>query len=231
MIPLRDENRRQTVPIVTYAIIVINSVVYLYQLGLGPEVRSFVMLWGLVPLRLTSALEYGTEPMLVPGLTVISSMFMHGSWLHLLGNMWYLWIFGDNIEDRMGRLRFVVFYLLAGAAAAALHYVLNRESRVPSVGASGAIAGVLGAYAFAFPSAKVITLVPLFPFFQIMAIPAVVMLGLWFVYQFLAGFLTSAWSSTGHGVAWWAHIGGFAFGGLTFWLFAAGRPRSRATVV
>ena len=211
MFPLRDENPSRSAPIITRALIVLNAAAFIYQLMLGPDLHVFMYTWGMVPARVTLALRYGEESLVAPSLTLLTSMFLHGGWLHLIGNMWYLWIFGDNVEDRLGRGRFLLFYLAAGLVAALLHYALNTDSRLPTVGASGAIAGVLGAYLVAFPHARVITLVPFFPFFQVMALPAVVVLGLWFVMQFFSGFLSLGFGSGG-GVAWWAHIGGFAFG-------------------
>jgi membrane associated rhomboid family serine protease len=227
MIPLRDENATRIVPVVTIGLIVANALLFFYQLSLGAGLRAFVFEWAMVPLRLTLAIERANEPVLVPGLTFLTSMFLHGSFVHLIGNMWYLWIFGDNVEDRMGRVRFLAFYLLSGLVAAALHFVLHADSRLPTLGASGAIAGVLGAYLRAFPRARIITLVPLFPFFQILALPAVIVLGLWFVFQFLSGFIDYAWTRGGGGVAWWSHIGGFAFGMLAGPWFGMGR-RERA---
>jgi membrane associated rhomboid family serine protease len=224
MIPLRDQNPSQTVPVITRLLIVINAVAFLYELLLGPELRPFIDAWGLVPARLTLALRIGEELVPGPALTALTSMFLHGGWLHLLGNMWYLWIFGDNVEDRLGHVRFLVFYLLAGIVAASLHYALNPLSRLPTVGASGAIAGVLGAYLVAFPRARVVTLVPFFPFFQVMALPAVLVLGLWFVVQFFSGALALGYGAGG-GVAWWAHIGGFAFGFVAMRVLGGGRRR------
>src|SRR5262245_51076496 len=223
MIPLRDENPSGTVPVITRALISVNAIAFVYELALGPELKSFIYAWGLVPARLSLALRFGEEPVVGPGLTILSSMFLHGGWLHLVGNMWYLWIFGDNIEDRLGHLRFLTFYLLAGIVAGLLHYALNQTSWMPTVGASGAIAGVLGAYLVTFPRARVVALVPLFPFFQVMALPAVLVLGLWFVMQFFSGAL-SLGNAGGGGVAWWAHIGGFAFG-LVGMPILAGRSR------
>jgi membrane associated rhomboid family serine protease len=230
MIPLRDENPSPTPPRVTIAIIALNVAAFVYELSLGPELRPFLFEWGLVPARLALALHGQGDALLAVAPTVLTSIFLHGGWLHLVGNMWFLWIFGDNIEDRLGHARFALFYLIAGVMGSALHLAFNGTSQVPTVGASGAIAGVLGAYAAAFPRARVITLVPLFPFFQVLALPAFVMLGMWFVYQFLSGFVTSAWTPGGGGVAWWAHIGGFGFGYVTMRLFGAARARSTAWV-
>ncbi len=225
MIPLRDENPAAHPPIVTRALIAINVAVFLYELTLGPELRDFMMHWGLVPLRLTLALHRGSEPLLQAATPLLTSMFLHGGWMHLIGNMWYLHIFGDNVEDRLGHARYLFFYLVAGLAGGALHVAFNADSRLPTVGASGAIAGVLGAYAVAFPRARVLTLVPLFFFFQVMALPALLVLGLWFLFQFFTGALSLAWSASGGGVAWWGHIGGFAFGALVMAVVGRQPPR------
>ena len=226
MFPLRDENPSRSVPVVTRALIAINAAAFVYELTRGPELRSFVFAWGMVPARVTLALRYGEEPVVRPALTLITSMFLHGGWLHLIGNMWYLWIFGDNVEDRLGPWKFLAFYLLAGIVAALLQYALNPASQLPTVGASGAVAGVLGAYLVAFPRARVVTLVPLFVFFQVMALPAVVVLGFWFVIQFFNGALSLGFGGSGGGVAWWAHVGGFAFGIVAMWLLGLGARRT-----
>jgi len=231
MIPLRDENPSRSVPVVTRALIALNLAAFLYEWSLGPGLREFVYAWGIVPARVSLALE-GGEPIVAPALTFASSMFLHGGWAHLLGNMWYLWIFGDNVEDRLGMAGFLLFYLAAGVFASLIHYFANPGSTLPTVGASGAIAGVLGAYAVAFPRARVITLVPLFPFFQVIPLPALLVLGLWFVFQFFSGALLLAGGAGGGGVAWWAHIGGFVFGVVVMRVFGGGRRRreSRARV-
>jgi membrane associated rhomboid family serine protease len=156
-----------------------------------------------------------------------TSMFLHGGWLHLIGNMWYLWIFGDNIEDRLGHFTYLIFYLLCGLGAGIVHTVINFNTTIPSVGASGAIAGVLGAYLVSYPTAKVLTLLPIFIFIQIIEIPALIVLGLWFVMQFFSGAATLATTSAGAGgVAWWAHVGGFIIGMILVGLFPRkDRPR------
>jgi membrane associated rhomboid family serine protease len=209
MIPLRDDNPSSTVPWVTRAIIGANIAAFVLELSMGPRLGTFVMGWGVVPERLAGAMS-GNGSALAAFTTLLTSMFLHGGWIHLIGNMWYLWIFGDNVEDRFGHTGFLFFYLASGIASAVLHVVLNPLSPVPTVGASGAIAGVLGAYAVLFPRARVITLVPIFLFLQIVALPALLVLGLWFVVQFFSG--TLALGGGGGGVAWWAHVGGFAFG-------------------
>jgi membrane associated rhomboid family serine protease len=159
---------------------------------------------------------------------MFTSMFLHGGFLHLLGNMWILWIFGDNVEDRLGKGRFLLYYLICGLAAVYLHYLTGRASGVPVIGASGAIAGVMGGYFVLFPHARVLTLVPIFIFIQIITIPAVVFLVLWFLMQLLSGVVASA-AQVGGGVAWWAHIGGFIVGAAWMMFLRPQRPRlSRA---
>jgi len=222
MIPLRDVNPAYSTPVVTRTLIVLNLLLFLYELTLGTELRGFVYAWGLIPARLGLALG-GAEPVARPALTLLSSMFLHGGWAHLIGNLWYLWIFGDNVEDLLGPAGFLVFYLAAGVAAGLFQVLLHPGSPLPTIGASGAIAGVLGAYLVSFPRARVITLVPLFPFFQVIPMPAVLVLGLWFVFQFLSGVL---FPDSGGGVAWWAHIGGFAFGFVAMRLLGGGRRRT-----
>ncbi|SRR5712692_993206 len=214
MIPLRDDNPRQTMPVVTVLLILANAGVFIYQLSLGSRGENeLAMIFGLVPARVQMLLN--GQPMtaaaaLVPLLT---SMFLHGGVLHLLGNMWFLWVFGDNIEDYFGHLKYLFFYLLCGLGAGLVHTVANLSSIVPTVGASGAISGVLGAYIVLFPRAHVLTLVPLIFFFFTVKLPAVVILGYWFAIQFLSGVSSLGTASMG-GTAWWAHIGGFVLGVL-----------------
>jgi membrane associated rhomboid family serine protease len=202
MIPLRDVIPSRTTPLVTVGLILANAAVFVYELTLGErELSRFVDAYGLVPASASP-------------LTALTSMFIHGGLLHFGGNMLYLWIFGDNVEDRMGHDRFLVFYLACGATASALQMLASPQSRVPMVGASGAIAGVLGAYLVMFPRSRVLTFVPLAFFFRIVEVPALVLLGLWFVLQLLLGL--SALSATAAddlgGVAFWAHAGGFVAG-------------------
>jgi membrane associated rhomboid family serine protease len=211
MFPLRDENPSQRFPLVTRGLIALNCALFVYEVLLGPELRPFLFQHGLVPARFTHALLEGGWPGFAGLSPFLTSMFLHAGWMHLIGNMWYLWIFGDNVEDRLGSVGFLAFYLGAGLFAAFAHYVLDAASPLPTVGASGAIAGVLGAYVMLFPRARIVTLVPLFPFWQVLALPAVLVLGLWFVLQFFQGALSLGVAHTG-GVAWWAHIGGFLFG-------------------
>jgi membrane associated rhomboid family serine protease len=208
-------------------LIALNAALFVYELLLGSGLREFILQWGLVPARLTLALRFGEEPVAAAALTLFSSMFLHGGWLHLIGNMWYLWIFGDNVEDRLGHGRYVLFYLSSGLVSALTQYLAAPNSTVPTVGASGAIAAVLGAYAVTFPRARVMTIIPLFLFWPIVALPALVVLGLWFVFQFFSGALSLAWSAQG-GVAWWAHIGGFLYGMLAMKLVAPRRAAPAA---
>jgi len=227
MFPLRDENPAASFPIVTLALIAANVAVFAYEVVAGPELRSLLMTWGLVPQRLVLAIADHRD-LAYPAATLFTSMFLHGGWLHLAGNLWYLWIFGDNIEDRIGHARYLVFYLLGGLAAAVVHVAFNADSAVPTVGASGAIAAVLGAYAMLYPGARVVTLVPLFFFIRIVSLPAIVVLGLWFVLQFFSGAMAVS-ASVKSGVAFSAHVGGFVFGLIAVRLFALGlppRPRS-----
>jgi membrane associated rhomboid family serine protease len=224
MFPLRDENPSLTTPVVTRALIAINSLVFLYELSLGPHLTGFVASYALVPRRVELVL-HGLEPWSVAALPLFSSLFLHGGWTHLIGNMWYLWIFGDNIEDRLGHLGFALFYLIGGLFAGLIHVLTNPGSSLPTVGASGAIAAVLGAYAAAFPRTRVITLLPLFPIFPVVPVPALFVLGFWFLMQFASGTLALGAGLSG-GVAWWAHIGGFAFGYGIMLLLGARRAES-----
>ena len=212
MIPLRDVIPSRTTPYVTIALVVVNALVFVYELSLGDHINQFMFAYGLVPVSFNWA-------------SVLTSMFLHGGFLHVAGNMLYLWIFGDNVEDQMGHGRFLAFYLLCGIAAALAQALTVPGSMVPMVGASGAIAGVMGAYFILYPSARVLTLVPfLFVFF--LWLPAWIVLGYWIVTQFLWGAATSvAYSSqTSGGIAFWAHVGGFAAGIALIKLFPS-RPR------
>lgn len=228
MIPLRDDAPRYSTPWVNYVLVGINVLVFLYELTLPVPARNQLMFqFGFVPAKLTHLLA--GQRHLVPQMAlapVLTSMFMHASWLHLIANMWFLWIFGDNIEDYLGHFFYVIFYLIAGLAAAALHFLVNSQSAVPSVGASGAIAGVMGAFLVLYPSARVLTLIPLFIFFPLINLPAWLVLGYWFVIQFVSGAATAiAYSNqTSGGIAFWAHIGGFLAGVSLIKLFPT-RPR------
>ena len=229
MIPFRDNIPSRTFPIVTVLIIVANVLVFLFELSLSPRtLQQFMAAFGVVPAAVF-AWPLSHEPISVLIVPFIASMFMHGGWLHLIGNMWYLWIFGDNVEDRLGHFRFLVFYLLCGIGAGIVHTVFYAGSTIPSVGASGAIAGVLGAYIVSYPFARVLTLVPIFFFIQIIEIPAIIVLGIWFLVQFFEGTASLAVTTSANtgGVAWWAHIGGFVIGIVLQGLLAR-KPRYEA---
>lgn len=230
MIPLRDDIPARRAPFVTWTLIAVNVLVFLYQLQLSDrELEQLLLLRGMIPARYTdpaaaAAAGYPRDAYL----SFLTSMFLHGSWLHVIANMWSLWIFGDNVEDRMGHLRFLLSYLLCGLAAGALHWFTNPLSGVPTVGASGAIAGVLGAYLLLFPRARVLTLIPIVFIPLFFELPAVTFLLIWFAIQVL-----QAWSSglgpEGGGIAWWAHVGGFGAGLLLHRFFLDRRPPPRWT--
>jgi membrane associated rhomboid family serine protease len=231
VIPLRDTVPSRTAPVVTIGLIVANVLIYLHELALGPLLPRFVHAYGLVPVRLVEWTALGGDP-LDPArfLPLFTSMFWHGGFLHLAGNMLYLWIFGDNVEDRLGHLRFLAFYLCAGVCAALVQIYFDPHSSVPTIGASGAIAGVLGAYLISFPRARVLTFVPIFFLPWLVEIPAVIYLALWFVMQLGSAMLTSAagaGASMG-GIAFWAHVGGFVSGIVLVLLMSpAPAPRMR----
>lgn len=193
----------------TYVLIAVNAAAWLYQVSLGDAATDFVYAYAVIPFRYLELFPRDPVELLTP----VFAMFLHGGWLHLLGNMLYLYIFGDNVEDMLGRGRYLFFYLACGVVSFLVQIAFASRSMVPNVGASGAIAGVLGAYFVLFPRARVLTLIPLFIFFPLVEIPAFFFLGIWFLIQFLSGAASLGQSSalTG-GVAWWAHIGGFVAG-------------------
>ena len=210
MIPIRDTIRSRTAPVMTVALIIVNVLVFLHEIALGPYLERFVHAYGLIPRRFVYWPGNPLDPMRV--LPLFTSMFWHGGWLHLIGNMLYLWIFGDNVEDRLGHLRFLLFYIAAGAAAGITHVVLSPTSNLPTVGASGAIAGVLGAYLVTYPRSRILTLIPIIIFPWFVEIPAVVYLVFWFLMQLLEGVGTLGAPVETGGVAVWAHVGGFVAG-------------------
>ncbi|MGZ5444346.1 MAG: rhomboid family intramembrane serine protease [Thermoanaerobaculia bacterium] len=225
MIPLRDDNPRRTFPFVTYTLVALNILAFLWELSLGPKLQPALFNIAFIPARYW-----------LPGnwvfdlLTIVVSMFLHGGLLHIGSNMLYLWIFGDNVEDRLGHGRYVLFYLLCGFAATLAHAAFSPGSRVPAIGASGAIAGVLGAYLILWPHARVMTLIPIFFFITVRELPAIILLGVWFVLQLFSGVgslgVTDAQDMGG--VAYFAHIGGFVAGLLFIGLFGGFRsPRRR----
>lgn len=229
MFPLKDDIPSRTFPFVTIGLIGANVLVFLYQLslavgGLGAA-QEFITEFALVPCRLTGACRDAVVGLPSPYLTIFSSMFLHGGLLHVGGNMLYLWIFGDNIEDSLGHLRFMIFYLASGVAAALAQTAVSASSEIPMIGASGAVSGVLGAYLIQFPHARILTLLIIGFFVRLVYIPAVVVLGFWAVIQFLNGFLTLGLATGGEpggGVAFWAHAGGFVAGMALIFLV---RPR------
>ena len=227
MIPLQDENPSKTIPIINIFLIIANITLFIYQyfiISEGPD--FFILVLGCIPYEFTHFVDID-PPALIPfPLTLFSSMFMHGGLLHLLGNMLFLWIFGDNVEDKLGHLRYLGFYLVCGVAASLSHILTNINAQIPSIGASGAISGVMGGYMFLFPKARVKTLVIWFVFIQIIRIPAVVMIGYWILIQVLSG-LAEFGSIKGGGIAWFAHIGGFVMGFILIILMRKKRKNRR----
>ncbi|MCS7171163.1 MAG: rhomboid family intramembrane serine protease [Aquificaceae bacterium] len=204
MIPIKDANPHRSFPVVNLFIILVCSVAWLYEVSLSEEkLQRFIYQYGLVPVELLDRPQ-----------TFLTHMFLHGSWLHIIGNLWFLWVFGDNVEDRLGRFRYLVFYLLSGAGAALIQTFVSLifgGANIPMVGASGAISGVLGAYLWLFPHARILALVPIFIFLTFMEIPAVFFIGMWILIQVINGLITLPFAGMG-GVAWFAHIGGFVVG-------------------
>lgn len=218
MFPLYDTARSRKFPIINLTLIVANVLAYLYELQMGSgALENFIFTWGLIPVRLMS------DPTNTWN-TIYSSMFLHGGWFHIINNMWVLFIFGDNVEARMGSLKYLIFYLLCGTAAGLLQTYVLPSSQVPMIGASGAVAGVLGAYLVFYPRSRVASLVPIFFIFTIIEIPAFIYLIFWFLSQLYSGWL-SFQGIGGSGIAWWAHIGGFVFG-LFMSFFFANRRRT-----
>jgi membrane associated rhomboid family serine protease len=212
VIPLRDVIQSRTFPVMTVTLIVLNTLAFGFELALsGRALAGFINLYGVVPAN------FGW-------LSLFTSMFLHGGWLHFSGNMLYLWIFGDNVEDRLGRVRFVCFYLMCGVVAGLAHVFMNPASAIPTIGASGAIAGVMGAYFVLYPHSRILALLPLFIYFEVIEVPAILFLGVWFVMQFFSGVgsVVSGSHAGAGGVAFWAHVAGFLAG--TASVFAFRRP-------
>ncbi len=214
MIPLRDDRPTRTFAFVTVALILLNTIVFVHELSLGnpDRVEAFFATFSLTPAHLTQS------PSPDSYLTVFTSMFLHGGWMHIIGNMLYLWIFGRNVEDSVGHFKFIVFYLLCGVAAAAAQVAIAPDSTVPMIGASGAISGVLGAYLLLFPRARVLVLFPIWIFWRVFYVPALLLLAVWFAMQLLSGLVVLG-ADTGGGVAFWAHVGGFIAGMLLIPIF------------
>ncbi|MGB3135494.1 MAG: rhomboid family intramembrane serine protease [Nodosilinea sp.] len=237
MVPLKDYNPAQRTPYVTYGLIALNIVIFIYELSLPTYgLTSFFHAWAVVPEEFSTSLSTGVSAINAEEwLTVITSQFLHGGFLHLAGNMLYLWIFGNNVEDQMGHGRFLLFYLLCGVLANLAQWFFAMGSEIPSLGASGAIAGVMGAYIFRFPQVRILTLVPLGPIPLPLRIPALFYLGLWFVQQAMYGVASlgapAMIGMEGGGIAYWAHAGGFAIGALLGPLFGLfSQPDAVATV-
>jgi len=230
MLPIRDDTPSYSTPYVTYFIIALNTLVFLLELSVGTqshhELNRLMYEFGVVPAHFDRALAGASRvPLPALSLTILTSMFLHASWLHIIGNMWFLWIFGDNIEDYLGHFAYLVFYLVSGFAAMATHILLNPGSNVPAIGASGAIAGVMGGYFVLYPRARVMMWFPPIFFFYL---PAWLVLGYWFLTQFLSGAATSiAGDQNMGGIAVWAHVGGFVAGILLIKLMPQRQGRSR----
>ncbi len=225
MLPLYDVIPSREKPVVTYGLIGLNVLVFLVEVVLPDHVLEAVLFkFGLVPLRFWSGWMQGSSEQIVEDsvMPLLTSMVLHGGWFHLIGNMWTLWIFGDNVEDRMGHIRFLLFYVLCGVVAGVTHAWIYADSLVPTIGASGAISGVMGAYMMLFPYSRVVTLVPIFFFFTLIEVPALIYLGVWFLGQFLAGATSLAMG--GSNIAFWAHIGGFVAGVLLHRFFVHRPP-------
>jgi membrane associated rhomboid family serine protease len=225
MFPLKNLSPRLTFPVMTLLLIIVNVLIFVFQASLPDRAaEAFINLYGMVPARVSLAIaghhHVTLEQALVP---LFTSMFLHGGWLHVLGNMWFLWIFGGQVEDRLGHFTYLVFYLICGLGSGIAQLTFSWSSKTPAIGASGAIAGVLGAYIVFFPSSRILTLVPLFIIWFTAQIPALVFIGLWFLIQFLSAISSLGAASMG-GIAWWAHVGGFLLGVLIAQLFRVGRP-------
>lgn len=226
MIPLQDLNPRRNPPLVTWGLIVVNVLVFLYELSLSPSMRElFFKTYGFIPGLFFDdyfALLTGKRPW-ESYISLFTHLFIHGGWLHLIGNMWTLWIFGDNVEDRLGSFRFLIFYLAMGIAATMVHSIIYPNSLIPLVGASGAISAVMGAYFMMYPFARILVLIPVLFFPLFVEVPAFIFLGLWFLLQFYSGLFSLAMPGEVGGVAWFAHLGGFIAGAL-FYRFFCKKP-------
>lgn len=223
MLPLRDKVKSRTRPYVVYFLIVSCLIVFIYEITLSyNEIVKFFFEYGVVPAFFASGEIWQQRGFFEQIMPLFTSMFLHSGWSHIIGNLWILWIFGDNVQDRMGPLRFSLFYSLSGIAAMSVHAITNWGGMIPTIGASGSIAGVMGAYLVFFPRARVLTLVPFFFYFTIIQVPAFVFLLAWFGLQFFNGTFSLLAPTGGAGVAWWAHVGGFAFGMITAKLFQKG---------
>lgn len=219
MFPLYDENPSKTFPFITISLILINIGVFINEISLGSNLHRFIQTYALIPFNISNGQGY---------LGFITSMFVHAGFVHIFGNMLYLWIFGNNIEDTLGHFKFFLFYILAGLGGSLAQIIVSPNSQIPIIGASGAIAGVLAAYLIMFPTARVATLVPIFLFLQIIKLPAILVIGFWIVVQFLNGVALVNGQTTGvsEGVAWFAHIGGFLTGAVLIIILPKKRRRN-----
>ena len=220
MIPIKDINPSRTAPVVTSLIIIICFFIFLYEVILPPDLREiFISKFAVIPYEITHGIDVPPPDPLTPYGNLISYQYLHGSWMHILGNMLFLWVFGDNVEDKLGKLRYFIFYTVCGIVAALIQVLVYPNSNIPLIGASGAISGVLGAYAVLFPRAQIITLVFIFFLVDVVAVPAAVWIAAWFTIQFISAMVSATHLSMG-GVAWFAHIGGFLAGVILTKFFA-----------
>jgi membrane associated rhomboid family serine protease len=225
LFPIRDNIKSGSFPLFTILVIISNFYVFFQELQLSStSLNAFFLTYGLVPAKLSSAVAQHI-PDASAYSPLLTNLFLHGGWMHVIGNMWYIWIFGDNIEDRLGHFRFLLFYILCGVSANLAHVLIDPASTIPTIGASGAVSGILGAYLVTFPWAKVLTLVPIFFFIQFIEIPALIFLGLWFAIQLQYG--AASLLISGANIAWWAHIGGFIAGIILMKILAPFRPKWR----
>lgn len=225
MFPIRDDVPSRCFPSMTVALIVSNMVIFFWEATLDrPGLVALFRTLGFVPYKITAYASGSDLPGPSAFVPMVSAIFLHGGWMHVISNMWYLWIFGDNVEDRLGHAKFLFFYLFCGVIGNLAHYVFNALSQVPAVGASGAVAGVMGAYLVSYPSARITILIPIFLFIHFIELPAMLVIGVWFLLQLLQGVGSLTALAVTAGVAWWAHVGGFISGILLFNLF---RPRPR----
>jgi membrane associated rhomboid family serine protease len=211
LFPFKDNIPSRIYPIVNIFLIWINILIFLYESSLGDRLGDFLQVWGLIPAQVTGNVDPGSQGIVLP---FFSAMFLHGSWFHLLSNVWFLYLFGDNVEDRLGHWRYLWFYLFAGLVAALAHVASAPESSIPTIGASGAIAGVLGAYIILYPKARVAVFVWFVFFIDVFELPAMTFLGFWFLTQVVSGLFSIPMGEMGGGIAWWAHVGGFLAGAL-----------------
>lgn len=224
MFPLRDSAPSGTYPVVTLSIIVVNAIVWFHELSLGPDLNEFIFQFGLTPARFMASYSLPGGIIGNAVIPMFTSIFLHAGWMHIIGNMWFLWIFGDNVEDRLGRFNYFVFYILSGIGASVIQVMAHPGSTIPMVGASGCVSGVLGAYLLSFPQARIHTLFIFFVIIRFIEVPAFLFLLLWFVFQFISG-AAEIGSDHNGGVAYWAHMGGFVVGMFLLVVMPKKKPR------